>query len=283
MRSALRQVTVNVADLDDAVASFSRAFGLTFDTVPDESTGGRLAATGTGVAITARPEAATSSAESSSVVSTWSGPLAAVVVAVDDLAGAVDRFGALGSTAVREYSATTGERTVAMTPLHGLPFHLVESADLERPAPSGPGLNRVVLAVDDIDRAAADLDALLGIKLTIFDIENMRFRVALGEDGIELIGKMDPVIEIESFWNAPIAGYVIRVDDLDETKQRMEAEHAVVSHEFVTPGGMIEVFYGNPGLHGVPITAIAAAEGGLLESMGLDESETSVNTTVTQP
>jgi predicted enzyme related to lactoylglutathione lyase len=244
----------------------------------DESTGGRLAATATGVAITARPEAA----EGSPVVSTWNGPLAAVVVAVDDLEDASGRFGALGSTAVREYSSSDGQRAVAMTPLHGLAFHLVESADVEQPAPSGPGLNRVVLAVDDIDRAAADLDTLFGIKLTIFDIENMRFRVALGEDGIELIGKMDPVIEIESFWNPPIAGYVIRVDDLDETKRRMEAEHAVVSHEFVTPGGMVEVFYGNPGLHGVPITAIAAAEGGLLESMGLDESETSINTTVTK-
>ena len=280
MYKGLTQVTVNVEDLDGAVASFHGAFGLDFAMADDPDTGGRVAQSGRGVAITSRP----ADPAGSVVARTWNGPLSAVVVTVADLDEAISRFAAVGSEPVRRGAGASGEATAVMGPVHGLPFTLVAWDGQQSDEPTGTRLNRVVLAVDDIDQAAADLHATLGIELTIFDIENMRFRVGLGEDGIELIGKMDPVIEIERFWNSPIAGYVLRVDDLDEAKGRMAAQGAVVSHEFVTPGGMVEVFYGNPGLHGVPITVIAPAEGqGLMDAMGLDESERSVNTTVATP
>jgi predicted enzyme related to lactoylglutathione lyase len=280
MFKGLTQATVNVDDLDAAVASFHGAFGLEFTVADDPDTGGRIACSSRGVAIASRP----ANAANSAVAQTWNGPLSAVVVTVADLDGAISRFAAVGSQPVHIGIGSSGEKAAVMAPVHGLPFTLLAWDGHDRDEPAGTRLNRVVLAVDDIDQAAANLRATLGIELTIFDIENMRFRVGLGEDGIELIGKMDPVIEIERFWNSPIAGYVLRVDDLDEAKDRMAAQGAVVSHEFVTPGGMVEVFYGNPGLHGVPITVIAPAEGqGLMDAMGLDESERSVNTTLTTP
>ena len=157
--------------------------------------------------------------------------------------------------------------------LHGLPM-AIDSAG-SSPQPNGPvhtRLDRAVLVVDDIRAAAGDVARLLGVELSVFDVDNMRISVALGEQGLELISRLDPVIDMEATWHGKVAGYAVQVLDLDRRKAAMAELGVEVSYEFTTAGGMLEVFYGRPGLCGIPITLVPFhEEGGLIAAMGLED------------
>ncbi len=256
------RVTVQVDDLDQAAADFASAFAIEFERIT-HPTLGVPAADSEVVCIVARGAGAIP------------GPLADVAVVVDDV-GVVEQL-----LAERGITVSPGADGVLAVDFHGIPVHLAEGAGNAHAEVGASRFDRAVLAVEDIHAASADLAEVVGIALQVFDVDNMRIRVALGEDGIEFIGRMDPQIDIEQLWNWPISGFAVQVEDLDATKARMAALGAVISFEFTTPGGMPEVFYGKPGLHGVPITLMPVHEAGsLLESMGVDDGATDVSPTI---
>jgi predicted enzyme related to lactoylglutathione lyase len=256
-------VTVQVDDLDAAVAAFGEAFAVEFERTTHPALGvpAAVSPVGTIVARTA---------------SSIPGPLADVAVHVDDVNATLARLTERGLTATQLDSGAWA------VDFHGIPIHLEATRSIDDGQADGQArFDRAVLAVEDVHAASADLEAVFGIHLQIFDVDNMRIRVALGEDGIEFIGKMDPVIEIEQLWHWPISGFAVQVRDLDVSKQRMQGVGAQLSYEFTTPGGMPEVFYGRPGLHGVPITLMPWHEpGSLLETMGIDSSAGDVSPTI---
>ena len=268
----VRSTTMRVDDLDAAERDVASALDTRFERRPHPTFGVESAVSPV-VTLVA----------SSSVPG--EGPLAEVELEVDDIDAAVARVSGAG----REVRRVGESRHVFE--LHGLPF-AVTAPSTAGTAPAAPStapsttpsttrFDRAVLVVDDARAAAADLEALVGIALNAFDVDNMRICVALGEHGIEFISRLDPVIDIEASWNGTVAGYAVQVHDLDHSRGRMHELGAEVTHEFTTPGGMLEVFYGRPGLHGVPMTLIPFhEEGSLLESMGLTDDMTDVSPTI---
>jgi predicted enzyme related to lactoylglutathione lyase len=258
----IASVTVQVDDLDEARAAFAEALGIEFETIEHPALG-----------VTAAASPVVTVVQRSSGSSP--GPLACVSIVVDDAPATLATLADRGFTV---HDAADGQ---CIVDFHGIPVHVTSATSPATEREAATRYDRAVLAVDDIHAAAADLEALFGISLQIFDVDNMRIRVALGEEGIELIGKMDPQIEIEQLWHWPISGYAVQVADLDATKERMRSLGVGLSFEFTTPGGMPEVFYGKPGLHGVPITLMPRHDAGsLLETMGIDGSSGDVSPTI---
>ncbi len=206
----------------------------------------------------------------SSTVDPGDGPLVEIAFAVDDPTATAAALAANG-VAVRRVGATGSARHVFE--LHGLPMAIDTAGS--SPQPNGPvhtRLDRAVLVVDDIREAASDVARLLGIELSVFDVDNMRISVALGEQGLELIARLDPVIDMEATWHGSVAGFAVQVHDLDRRKAAMAELGVEVSYEFTTAGGMLEVFYGRPGLWGIPTTLVPFhQEGGLIAAMGLED------------
>ena len=261
----VRSTTMRVDDLDAAARDFASALETEFERRP-HPTFDVDAAVSPVVTLVA-----------SSGVPAGDGPLAEVEFEVDDVEATVARLSAAGYDVRR-----VGESSRHVFEFHGLPFALTEATDAPaHDATSTTRFDRAVLAVDDARAAAADLKELVGVELNVFDVENMRICVALGEHGIEFIARLDPVIDIEASWHGTVAGYAVQVHDLDHSRARMRELGAEVTHEFTTAGGMLEVFYGRPGLHGVPMTLIPFhEEGGLLESMGLTDDMSDVSPTI---
>ncbi|HRE01860.1 MAG TPA: VOC family protein [Ilumatobacteraceae bacterium] len=258
----IHRVTVYANDLDRAADDFAAAFAVGM-TRADHPRLGVPAALSEAVSIVGRtPHSAP-------------GPLAAVELTTPDIGAASAALTERGLAPEHHADGTL------WVDFHGLPFVVTGPAEPVEAA-GATRFGRAVLAVDDVDAAVADLAAVFGVSLQAFDVENMRIRVALGEEGIEFIGKLDPQIDIEQLWHWPISGYAVHVDDLDAAKGRMAAAGAVLSYEFITPGGLPEVYYGRPGLHGVPITLMPEHDaGGLLASMGVDGEVGSVAPTMT--
>jgi hypothetical protein len=258
------RITVQVDDLAAAAKDFAAALGVTF-TDGTHPTSGRPMATCPVVTIVPR--------DANSVP----GPLAEVELLVDDVDAVAADLHAKG------IDVGAGADGAATADFHGVQIAVRPKSAVPPDSGEGPRtrFGRIVLAVDGIAPTAADLKDVFGIALGVYDVDNMRIRVGLGEQGVELIEKMDPVIDIEHFWHVPISGFAIQVPDIDAAKAQMAAIGAVVSHEFTTPGGMLEVYYGKPGLHGVPITLIPYHEdGALLDTMGMGEEGTDVSPTI---
>lgn len=261
--SKVRSTTMRVDDLESAVRDFASALDTQF-------TWQRHPTFDVDVAVSPVVWLV-----SSSSLPPGRGPLVEVAFDVDDPETTAAKVAALG-IAVRRV-VREGSRRHSFD-FHGLPMAIDISGVPTSASPSSTRFDRAVLAVNDLASAAADLKAALGIELTTFDVDNMRIRVGLGDDGIEFLSRMDPVIDIEASWNETVAGFAVQVQDLGHSRERMSDLGIDVTHEFTTEGGMLEVFYGRPGLHGVPTTLIPFhEEGSLIDAMGLTEGMTDVS------
>ena len=128
-------------------------------------------------------------------------------------------------------------------------------------------LARVAVEVGDAAAVAADLGAIFGMELEVRDVPEMGIRAAIGEDGLELVEKVEPEPKCAEFWAGPLAAICIAVDDLDEAERRMERAGVRLVQRVRTAGGMRELFYGT-NFHGVPLVLYEHHEAGFRESVG---------------
>src|SRR3954452_12114888 len=115
-------------------------------------------------------------------------------------------------------------------------------------------MDRVAVFVPDVDAAAADFERLFGWQMTVFDVEGMGIRVALCEEGIELV-QTPPGAAAQGSDPDRLAGVCIRVDDLDEAAQRMADAGYPLKYTVETPGGVRELSYAD--VHGLPVVLYA--------------------------
>ncbi|WP_162941664.1 hypothetical protein [Desertimonas flava] len=263
----VRSTTMRVDDLEVAARDFASALGTSFERVPHPTFGVESAVSPIVTLVASHSVPATR------------GPLLEVEFEVGDCHAAAARLAAAGHDVRR---VGDGSRPRHAFELHGLPMVVTAPAAADGPSDAATArFDRAVLVVDDARAASGLLKEVLGVELNAFDVDNMRICVAIGEQGIEFISRLDPVIDIETSWHGTVAGYAVQVHDLDHSRERMRELGAEVTHEFTTPGGLLEVFYGRPGLHGVPLTLIPFhEEGALLESMGLTDGVTTVSPTI---
>jgi hypothetical protein len=90
------------------------------------------------------------------------------------------------------------------------------------------------------------------MELDVRDVPEMGIRAAIGEEGLELVEKVEAAPKCAEYWAGPLAAVCIRVDDLDEAEARMERAGIPLVQRVQTAGGMRELFYGT-NFHGIPL------------------------------
>jgi len=120
-------------------------------------------------------------------------------------------------------------------------------------------LERVAVAVDDIHAVSDDLAKVFGIELSHMDVEEMGIKAAVGDDGIELVQKIEAAPRCADHWRGPLAALCIGVDDLDAAEARMEEAGFALVQRVETHGGLRELFYG-ANFHGLPLVVYERSE-----------------------
>ena len=118
-----------------------------------------------------------------------------------------------------------------------------------------PG-NRFVQAavfVPDLDAAVAALVEFFGFELRVLDVVGMGIRVALCDQGIELVQR--PAGMPEPAPGDRLAGLHLRVDDAEAVAERLRAAGYTFKGTVVTPGGIREHRF--PDFHGLPLILLS--------------------------
>lgn len=131
-------------------------------------------------------------------------------------------------------------------------------------------LDRIALVVDDVDAVAEQLETVFGMTFTIFDVPAMGLRVALGNNGVELVQKIGES-HLEALWKPPLAAIVVRVDDVDACAAKMAELGVDVDHHVSTPGGLREISFGT-NFHGLPLV-VCDGDGDVVHGVGADGVE----------
>src|SRR3954469_8086427 len=111
-------------------------------------------------------------------------------------------------------------------------------------------MDRVAVFVPDVDAAAEEFERIFGWKMTVFDVEGMDIRVALCEEGLELVQGNAPVEKA-----GRMAGVGIRVRRLDDAVRKRAEAGDRLKYKVETPGGLLEYSYS--GMGGLPMVLYA--------------------------
>jgi len=140
--------------------------------------------------------------------------------------------------------------------------------------PGKASFDRLAVVVDDLDAAVADLTDIFGQQLTRIDVDVLGVRLALGDEGLELVqeipGGTPPPWKF-NWAGGRIASLALNVPDLDEARRRLEERGVKLVSEIETPGGMMEYYYEAAGFHGIPITLCSHTGEGFAATIGAEE------------
>jgi predicted enzyme related to lactoylglutathione lyase len=110
--------------------------------------------------------------------------------------------------------------------------------------------------VDDLDAAMKDFTYVFGITFNIVDAEFIGMKVAVSDYGIVLATRSDPNVpsNIEEGWAGGLTAIEVQVDDLEETRRKMEECGSQVIYSMDSESGFHEHYMDKRGFHGVPLT-----------------------------
>jgi hypothetical protein len=130
-------------------------------------------------------------------------------------------------------------------------------------------IDRVVVLVDDVEAVAAQLQAVLGIEMKIFDVASMQSRIGLCDEGFELVQPLGDRPFVSDQVQGPLVAIGLNVDDLDEVERRMAAQGFELTRRTRTNSGAIELSYACA-FGGLPLVLSSYGEAGFVAGMGAD-------------
>jgi catechol 2,3-dioxygenase-like lactoylglutathione lyase family enzyme len=115
-------------------------------------------------------------------------------------------------------------------------------------------IDRVAFRVDDLDAAVSAFNDVFGMEFEVTDVDSLGLRVAIGENGIELVQVIadDPPI-VRAYAGGVLAAISVKVDDIDPVKQKLLARGAQLINEVETVG-LREFYCLKDTFHGIPLT-----------------------------
>jgi predicted enzyme related to lactoylglutathione lyase len=137
-------------------------------------------------------------------------------------------------------------------------------------------MGQVAVYVDDLDAAIKDFEYVFGIKFNIVEADFIQMRVAVSDNGIVLASEADPKVpsNIRSAWAGALTAIEIQVDDLEETRRKMEELGSKVIYSMDSQSGFHEHYMDKRGFHGVPITLFEIEGESWVEAIGASDEET---------
>lgn len=129
--------------------------------------------------------------------------------------------------------------------------------------------------VDTLDKAVRDFEYVFGIKFNIVTADFIQMRVAVSDYGIVLASRAtkDVPSNIERAWNGVLTAIEIQVDDLEETRRKMEELGSKVIYSMDSPSGFHEHYMTKDAMHGVPITLFEIQGDSWVEAIGATGEE----------
>lgn len=134
---------------------------------------------------------------------------------------------------------------------------------------------QVAVYVDDLDQAIKDFEHVFGIKFNIVEADFIQQRVAVSDNGIVLSSRTDPKVpsNIEDNFTGRLTAIEIQVDDLDETRRKMEELGSKVIYSMDSDSGFHEHYMEKHGFHGIPLTLFEITGESWVEAIGATGEE----------
>lgn len=134
-------------------------------------------------------------------------------------------------------------------------------------------VGQTAVYVDDLDAAIKDFEYVFGIKFNIVDASFIGMRVAVSDYGIVLASRAtkDVPASIEPAWNGVLTAIEIQVDDLEETRRKMEELGSKVIYSMDSESGFHEHYMTKDAFHGLPITLFEIAGESWVEAIGASD------------
>jgi hypothetical protein len=150
---------------------------------------------------------------------------------------------------------------------HGVPLMVCTAGDNERQmrlqgafleldqAPT-PKIGCATVAVNDIDRAAADFERYFGMKFVAADPGGLGTRAVVGEHRIKLVEGAPSAMA--KHFELPLAAIEIMYDNVEKARNRLEkAGHTVVHERSLRSCG--KAYYFGSSFHGLPLSIYPTA------------------------
>ncbi len=134
---------------------------------------------------------------------------------------------------------------------------------------------QTAIYVDDLDAAVKDFEYVFGVKFNIVEATFIQMRVAVSDYGIVLasLATKNVPSNIEKAWNGVLTAIEIQVDDLEETRRKMEELGSQVIYSMDSESGFHEHFMTKTHFHGLPITLFQIDGASWVEAIGADNDE----------
>ncbi|HVX21124.1 MAG TPA: VOC family protein [Acidimicrobiales bacterium] len=131
-------------------------------------------------------------------------------------------------------------------------------------------VGQTAIYVDDLDAAVKDFEYVFGIKFNIVDATFIRMKVAVSDYGIVLASRStkDVPASIEPAWNGVLTAIEIQVDDIEETRKKMEELGSKVIYSMDSESGFHEHYMTKTHFHGLPITLFQIDGASWVEAIG---------------
>lgn len=129
-----------------------------------------------------------------------------------------------------------------------------------------PHIDRIAFKVDDIDAAISDFAEVFGMEFEVTDLESFGLRVAICEEGVELvqvIAEAPPIVQ--AYAGGFLAAISIKVDDIESVKQKLLDRGVELVNE-VEAAAFKEFSCLKDTFHGIPL-AVAQYGDSLLEAL----------------
>lgn len=129
--------------------------------------------------------------------------------------------------------------------------------------------------VDDLDKAVKDFEYVFGVKFNIVNADFIGMTVAVSDYGIVLASRTtkDVPSNIEEGWNGVLTAIEIQVDDLEETRRKMEELGSKVIYSMDSESGFHEHYMTKKGFHGIPVTLFEIQGESWVEAIGAEGEE----------
>jgi predicted enzyme related to lactoylglutathione lyase len=127
-------------------------------------------------------------------------------------------------------------------------------------------VDRIAVRVDDLDAAVVDFEEVFGMEFEVTDVESLGLRVAICEDGVELVQVIaDHAPIVDAYAGGVLAAISVKVDDIDAAKEKLLARGAELINEVETVG-LREFYCLKDTFHGIPL-AVAQYGDSFLEAI----------------
>lgn len=127
-------------------------------------------------------------------------------------------------------------------------------------------VDRVAMRVDDLDAAVADFAELFGMQFEITDVESIGVRVAICNQGVELVEIRGAAPKlVEKYAGGMLAGFSLNVPDIELVRRKLLARGVEFINE-VQANDLTEIYCDKDTFHGLPLI-VAQYEGSFLEAL----------------